>query len=146
LGEELDRRGGELELEREPDAVEPLADRVDLRPRLERRLNCRARAVTSSTASSGDSGGSRYSCSAPRPSRSQLVTIAEQPGAPARSSPIAGAASITCSKLSRTSNSSRPNRYVGRSSTGHPRPPQRERPLDHDIVRIDDIRQSRYQE
>ena len=80
------------------------------------RPTARARSTKSATASAGSSGSSAYSTSPEMRSGARLVASTRRPAAVARSSATAGAASRRCSKLSRSSTSSRPRRKPPRSS------------------------------
>ena len=106
--QQADAAGGELECERQP--VEPLADLADRllvpgRGEVGRRRRA-ARAVNSSSASSVSSGGSGNSTSPASLSGERLVTSRRRPGHCASSSPMNGAASRSCSRLSRQRSSS----------------------------------------
>ena len=70
----------------------------------------RARSVSRSTASSAGSGSTTYSCSPSSRSGARLVASTFAFGAAMRSSPMLGAASRTCSKLSTTRSARRSRR------------------------------------
>ena len=76
-----------------------------------------ARSANSDVASSSDNGGTGYSCSPDRWSRSRLDVIRSTLGAAAESSPSGGAASgRSCSRLSSTSNARLVRRCSARAS------------------------------